>query len=139
MLVKKKMTAKKKMSATKKKVSSRTSAMERRRAKKLIAIRTPMTQAQMATEIAVDTGFSRTDVITILESFGDQVYRHLKSRSCGQVKVLGMFNVNKVKKPARKARKGINPFTGEQIMIKAKPATQVIKVRPLKGLKEMAE
>ena len=41
------------------------------------------------------------------------------------------------KTPATKARKGINPFTKEEVMFKAKPASTVIKVRPLKGLKNM--
>ncbi|NOY61625.1 MAG: integration host factor, partial [Gammaproteobacteria bacterium] len=45
--------------------------------------------------------------------------------------------VNTVKKPAKKARKGINPFTGEMITFKAKPATTVVKIRPLKALKDM--
>jgi nucleoid DNA-binding protein len=43
-----------------------------------------------------------------------------------------------VKKPARKARPGVNPFTGEEIMIAAKPASTTVKVRPLKKLKDMA-
>jgi nucleoid DNA-binding protein len=43
-----------------------------------------------------------------------------------------------VKKPATKARKGINPFTGEETVFKAKPASTTVKVRPLKKLKEMA-
>jgi nucleoid DNA-binding protein len=42
-----------------------------------------------------------------------------------------------VRKPARKARKGINPFTGEEMMFKAKPARNVVKVTALKRLKEM--
>ena len=42
------------------------------------------------------------------------------------------------KKPATKARKGINPFTGEETVFKAKPARRVIKIRPLKKLKDMA-
>jgi nucleoid DNA-binding protein len=41
------------------------------------------------------------------------------------------------KKPATKARKGINPFTGEEMMFKAKPARNVVKVQALKGLKDM--
>ena len=41
------------------------------------------------------------------------------------------------KKPATKARKGINPFTGEEMMFKAKPASKTVRVRPLKNLKEM--
>ena len=51
--------------------------------------------------------------------------------------VPGLMKITVQKKPATKARKGINPFTGEEIMIKAKPARKVVKVRPLKNLKEM--
>ena len=43
-----------------------------------------------------------------------------------------------VRKPATKARKGSNPFTGEETMFKAKPARNLVKVRPLKKVKEMA-
>ena len=49
----------------------------------------------------------------------------------------GLMKIKVVRKPATKARPGINPFTGEEIMIKAKPARNVVKVTPLKNLKEM--
>jgi hypothetical protein len=42
-----------------------------------------------------------------------------------------------VKKPATKAREGINPFTGEKMMFKAKPASKKVRVMPLKNLKNM--
>jgi nucleoid DNA-binding protein len=51
----------------------------------------------------------------------------------------GLFKIQTVRKPATKARKGINPFTGEETVFKAKPARTVVKIRPLKKLKEMAE
>jgi len=51
----------------------------------------------------------------------------------------GLLKISAVKKPAKKARKGINPFTGEETMFKAKPASIALKIRPLKKLKEMAE
>jgi nucleoid DNA-binding protein len=41
------------------------------------------------------------------------------------------------RKPATKARRGTNPFTGEEMMFKAKPARNVVKVTPLKALKDM--
>jgi hypothetical protein len=41
------------------------------------------------------------------------------------------------RKPATKARRGINPFTGEETIFKAKPARNVVKIRPLKNLKDM--
>jgi hypothetical protein len=49
------------------------------------------------------------------------------------------MRINVINKPAVKARKGINPFTKEEQMFKAKPARKVIKVRPLKALKDMAK
>jgi nucleoid DNA-binding protein len=47
------------------------------------------------------------------------------------------MKVTVVRKPATKARKGLNPFTGEEIMFKAKPARNVVRIRPLKGLKDL--
>ena len=49
----------------------------------------------------------------------------------------GILMITAVAVPAKKARKGINPFTGEETMFKAKPARNVVKVRALKGLKDM--
>ena len=49
----------------------------------------------------------------------------------------GLMKITVVRKPAPKARKGINPFTKEETMFKAKPARNVVKVRPLKALKDM--
>jgi nucleoid DNA-binding protein len=51
--------------------------------------------------------------------------------------VPGLMKIKVVNKPATKARKGINPRTGEEVMFKAKPARKVVRVRPLKGLKDM--
>ena len=47
------------------------------------------------------------------------------------------MKVKVVRKPATKARKGINPFTQEETVFKAKPARNVVKVLPLKALKDM--
>ena len=50
----------------------------------------------------------------------------------------GLCKITLRHKPATKARKGINPFTGEETMFKAKPARNVVKIAALKNLKEMA-
>ena len=49
----------------------------------------------------------------------------------------GVLKITVVKKPARSARKGVNPFTGEEIMIKARPAYKTVRIKALKKLKEM--
>ena len=66
------------------------------------------------------------------------MHRHLKPGGAGQFTLPGLAKVTTKHKKATKARKGINPFTGEETTFKAKPACNVVKVRPLKKLKEMA-
>ena len=55
----------------------------------------------------------------------------------GVISINGLCKIMVQRKPATKARKGINPFTGEETTFKAKPARNVVKVRPLKALKDM--
>jgi nucleoid DNA-binding protein len=64
--------------------------------------------------------------------------QHIKKRGPGQFTLPGLLKVKTQRKPATKARKGINPFTGEETVFKAKPARTVVKVQPLKALKDMA-
>ena len=106
---------------------------------KTTAVRDPFTKSQTMAEIAEDTGLSKKDVAAVFASLSNVIHRHLKPRSAGQFTLPGLAKITVQKKAATKARKGINPFTGEETMFKAKPARRVIKVRPLKGLKDMAE
>lgn len=107
--------------------------------KKLTAVKDPFTKAQLYAEIAEDTGLSKKDVAAVFDSLKDQIHRHLKSRSTGVFNLPGLAKFTVQKKAATKARKGINPFTGEQTTFAAKPARRVVKARILKGLKDLAE
>ena len=71
----------------------------------------------------------------VLASLTETGHSELKKR--GMFMLAGFAKFSLKHKPARKARKGINPFTGEEMMFKAKPAHNVVKVRALKALKEM--
>lgn len=62
----------------------------------------------------------------------------LKKGGPGAFVLPGLMKCQVIHKPATKARKGINPFTKEPTVFKAKPARNIVKVRPLKKLKEMA-
>lgn len=106
---------------------------------KLSAVKDRMTKAQIIAEIADATELSKQDVKAVLLSLAKQAERHLKSRSCGEFMIpdLGV-KLKRVKKPARKARKGINPFTGEEMMFKAKKASLSVRAVALKGCKDMA-
>ena len=74
----------------------------------------------------------------MIDSLGEVINLHIKKRSVGEFVLPGLLKITTVSKPAVKDRKGINPFTKEEQMFKAKPASTVVKVRPLKGLKDMA-
>lgn len=106
-------------------------------AKRLTAIKEAFTTAQVISTIAENTGLTKKEVKSVLDALGDVMARHLKKGACGLFKFLNYFKVSVVKKPATKARNGINPFTGEETVFKAKPASRKVKVRPLKRVKDM--
>jgi nucleoid DNA-binding protein len=105
---------------------------------KTTTVKDPYTKSQLQAAIAEDTGLSKKEVAAVFESRNSQIHRHLKPRAAGTFTMPGLAKLTVVKKPATKARKGINPFTGEPTVFKAKPASRVVKVRVLKGLKDLA-
>jgi len=105
-------------------------------AKKSGPITAPQTKSQLMASIAEATGLPKRQVATVIESLSDHIVRHLKPKGAGKFTLPGVAKFTTVNKPARKARKGINPFTGEEIMIKAKPASRGVRVRPLKSIKD---
>ena len=88
-------------------------------------------------EFREDTELSRKQVASVLDSLSEVIQLHVNKRSVGEFVLPGVLKITTVRKPATKARKGINPFTKEEVMFKAKPASTVVKVRPLKKLKDM--
>lgn len=95
-------------------------------------------KSQVIGGIAEKTGLARKQVSSVCEALGELIKRELK-KGPGVFTVPGLMKLTLVKKPATKARPGRNPFTGEEIMIKAKPARNVVRIRPLKQLKEMVK
>ncbi len=104
---------------------------------KSTAITDPYTKTQTLSEIATNTGLTKKDVSNVVEELSSIIERHIKKRACGKFTMPGLFKIQTTSKPATKARKGINPFTKEETMFKAKPARTVIKIRPLKKMKDM--
>lgn len=99
----------------------------------------PLTKTELTTGIAEDTGLTRKQVAAVIVSLEDNIRKSLGRNGCGKFILPGLLKVEKIKVPARKARKGVpNPFKpGELMDVKAKPASTKVKVRPLKGLKGM--
>lgn len=95
------------------------------------------TKGQLFTTLAGCTGLQRKEISTLFDELGTVIAAHLKKQGPGQFTIPGLVKISVKHKPATKARKGINPFTGEEMMFKAKPARNVVKVRPLQRLKAM--
>lgn len=131
-----KATAKK---ATAKKATAKKAAAKQPAARKVKAISERYNKTQILNQIADNTELSKKQVQSVLDELSDIIEGHVKKRACGEFVLPGLLKITTVKKPATKARKGINPFTGEETVFKAKPASTAIKVRPLKKLKEMAK
>jgi nucleoid DNA-binding protein len=105
---------------------------------RVVAVKDPMTKSAMLSEIAEKTELTKKDVAAVMDELSQLIHRHIKKGGAGQCTIPGLMKIKTVRKPATKARKGINPFTGEETVFKAKPARTVVKVTPLKAMKEMA-
>jgi nucleoid DNA-binding protein len=106
-------------------------------AKKAAAISSPLNKSQILADISGTTGVAKRDVGKVIEELSSVIDRHIGKKGPGSFTLPGLFKIKTIKKPATKARKGINPFTKEEVMFKAKPARTVIKIRPLKKMKDM--
>ena len=96
----------------------------------------PMSKSELISKLAEENGdnLTRKDVKSVLEALATVGYKELKKTGTFLVPGFAKFVV--IKKPATKARKGINPFTKEPTIFKAKPARKVIKGRPVKAAKD---
>jgi nucleoid DNA-binding protein len=105
--------------------------------RKMTAIAKPMTKSAIVGEIAENSRLTKKQVSSVFDEMAVLIERHIKKRGAGQFTVPGLMKIEVKRKPATKARKGINPFTGEETIFKAKPARNVVKIRPLKKMKDM--
>ena len=103
------------------------------------AVKKPPTKTQIMATIAEATGISKKDVAAVFDALDAEVKKNLSSRGPGSFTIPGLLKIVKQRKPAQPAKKGVpNPFKpGELMDVPAKPAKNVVKVRPLKNLKEM--
>jgi nucleoid DNA-binding protein len=136
-----------KKKAAKKKVATKRAVTKKKAAKKKVAAapaakpvaraKKAYTKTEILTTIADRTGVAKKDVGAVLDGLGEVIEAHIKKGAVGQFNLPGLLKVKTIRKKATKARKGINPFTGEETVFKAKPARTVVKVLPLKKMKDM--
>jgi len=88
-------------------------------------------------QIALGTELKPGKVKEVFEALGALIAADLGKKGPGEFNFHGLMKLRTVNRPATKARKGRNPFTGEEIMIKAKPASRKVRVRALRPLNDM--
>ena len=118
-------------------VSRPVSTLDLMKPLKVSAAATPRSKSDVFGTIAEHSGLHRRDVAAVFHALGSLIKADLSKSGAGVFKVPGMMRITVTRKPATKARMGINPFTKEEVMFKAKPARNVVRVRPLRGLKDM--
>ena len=93
------------------------------------------TKSDIVAQICEDAELSRKQVAAVFESLNGIIKKSLRGN--GMFTFPGLLKMKVVKKPATKARQGINPFTKEKMMFKAKPASKKVRILPLKSLKAL--
>jgi len=97
----------------------------------------PLTKTEVYRALSEKTGLTRKQIDGFFEALRELIRQHLGKRGPGTFTLPGIVRFRVVRKPATKARKGVNPFTGEEIMIKAKPARNVVRCSVVKKLKDL--
>ena len=105
---------------------------------KMKAVKAKLSKAEFFNLLSADSDVSTGDVKRVLGSLERLMEASIAKRGMGSFTLPGLMKITTLRRPAVKARKGINPFTGEETWFKAKPARTQVKIRPLKKLKGFA-
>ena len=97
----------------------------------------PMNKTEIVASLSEATDLTKQQVAKLFDELASLIERNLNEDGPGVFAIPGLMKIKVVRKPATEARKGINPFTKEETVFKAKPARNVVKILPLKGLKDI--
>ena len=92
----------------------------------------------MIATLAESTGLTKTQIVSLFDELATLIKKELGEEEAGTINISNLLKIKVVRKPATPEHKGINPFTKEETIFKAKPAKNVVKLVPLRGLKELA-
>jgi nucleoid DNA-binding protein len=95
-----------------------------------------LTKSQFVAEIADRSGITKKQASAVLDAINEVIVTQLGKKGPGEITIPGLLKLNVVEKPATPERQGINPFTKEPTVFKAKPASRSVKARPVKALKD---
>lgn len=96
-----------------------------------------MTKTEIYATLAEGTGLTKKEIGSVFDQLGELMGKNLGKKGPGIFNIPSLMKVKVIRKPATKARPGINPFTKEETIFAAKPARNVVKILPLKALKDM--
>jgi len=100
----------------------------------------PLSKSETFNELASATDLSRKQIAAVFDALAGLIARELNKKGNGQFAIPGLLRVKKIVKPASKGGMRPNPFKpGEMMEVKAKPARNVVKAQPLKGLKDLVK
>jgi len=122
-----------------KKVIKKAVAVKAKSSIKPLAVKKPFSKSEIINSIAEMVVLSKKQAATAIESLTHIIKAHLSKKGPGVFVFPDIAKFLLVRKPATKSRKGTNPFTGEPTTFAAKPARNVVKIRPLKKLKDIAK
>lgn len=97
----------------------------------------PMTKTEIVASLSEATELTKQQVTGLFDELAKLIEKNLSDEGPGEFAIPGLMKIKVVRKPATEERKGINPFTKEETVFKAKPASNAVKIVPLKGLKDM--
>jgi len=95
-----------------------------------------MSKTEFVANLAEKSGLTKKQASAAIDTINAMVADQLGQQGPGEIVIPGLLKMNVVVKPATPEREGINPFTKQPTTFKAKPARKVVKVRPLKALKD---
>ena len=101
-------------------------------------VKSVLSKSALVHHLAGTSGAAAKDVRAVIAALEDTIRASISKKGPRTFVLPGLLKITAVAVPAKKARKGINPFTGEETVFKAKPATVKVKVRPMKKLKDAA-
>lgn len=97
----------------------------------------PMTKTEIISALAESSELTKQQVAGLLDGLTNLIGKNLGDNGPGVFTIPGLVKLSVVHKPATEEREGINPFTKERTVFKAKPASKSVKLRPLKALKDL--
>lgn len=106
---------------------------------KAVPANKPLTKTEILTNVAAASNLTKAQVAAALDALTDEVKKALGTQGPGSFALAGLVKIERKQIPARPAKTGVpNPFKpGELMDVAARPATNKVKVRPLKALKDM--